>query len=305
MFKKLSLIILFSIALIFLMQNYSSAAGCSDGDSTCSGCSSNEACGDVNKECMPVRCVGQKVVYECNDPNNPIQVGSNSITYSQYKYISTEINDCISTGSQDADQNRTDRIARQEAGEDISGKKEGAECKVKSDCSNEQYCTVTSCDWDKKQPKYTCTVSSEPLLSAADIAKCQAGTLEQQLKLEGECAAKAPTDRGIFTKGLSDLCVGCGICSQKDVFQEFVNIFTFILQISGSLAVLVLVVAGLMYMTAAGDQQKTGQAKAALTAAVVGIIIVLTSFLLISFVLTSLGYTNADKWYTFSVTLKK
>lgn len=302
MFKKLSLIIVFSIILIFTIYSYSSAAGCAAGDSTCSGCSSNEACGDVNKECMPVRCVGQKVVYECHDPNDPIQVGSNSITYSQYKYMSTEIGDCINTGSQDADQDRTDRIARQEAGEDVGGKKEGSVCKVKSDCSNEQYCTVTSCDWAKKQPIYTCTVSSEPLLSADDIAKCKAGTLEQQLKLEGECAAKAPTERGIFTKGLSDFCVGCGICSQKDVFQEFINIFTFILQISGSLAVLILVVGGLMYMTAAGDQQKTGQAKAALTAAIVGIIIVLTSFLLISFVMSLLGYTNAGSW--FSPTLK-
>lgn len=194
---------------------------------------------------------------------------------------------------------------------------EGAQCvTTNATAANEGWCNLVLKCGDKHVYDQT---ASEKCLSMKhtdftkylndELAKVKA----EQAKLRGDvvstvstqnCSAPVTTKTGIFTKGLSPKCFNCGDCSQKDVFQEFVNIFTFILQISGSLAVLILVIGGIMYMTAAGDQQKTGKAKAALTAAVVGIIIVLTSFLIISFVLKSLGYTNADSWYTFSVTLK-
>lgn len=238
-------------------------------------------------KCMPWECEDRVMLYKCFLPTATYQINGVNMTREQFKYNAAEIAMC--------EQGQDYKAAWNTRMAGLGGQT----CSSSSDCPSEQpNCFAMECKWDKKEVVYACTNKTEPNLKPADEAKCKAGTLERQLKLEGECAAKAPKDRGIFTKGLSDLCVGCGICSQKDVFQIIVNIFTFILQISGSLAVLILVVGGIMYMTAAGDQQKTGQAKAALTAAIVGIIIVLTSFLLISFVMSLLGYTNAGSWFS-------
>jgi len=145
-------------------------------------------------------------------------------------------------------------------------------------------------------------------ITSAQISACDKGWEEYQAtiqkeetsqKAQTECTKKGTgIETGVFTKGLSPACLGCGECTQKDVFQEFVNIFTFILQIAGSLAVLIVIVSGLLYITAGGDMEKTKRAKAALTAAIVGVIIVLTAFILINFVLGMLGYTNASSWFS-------
>lgn len=174
----------------------------------------------------------------------------------------------------------------------------GTEC-LPVNCTFTQAGTLGLIEYSCVKPNSsTVVLNDEQQKLCVQNKKDELKTSYDKVKSLEDCKQKAPKETGIFTKDISPECLGCGICSQKDVFQEFINIFTFILQISGSLAVLVMVVGGIMYMTAAGDQQKTGKAKAALTAAIIGLIIVLVAFTLITFVMNLLGYSNAGSWFS-------
>jgi type IV secretory pathway VirB2 component (pilin) len=59
-----------------------------------------------------------------------------------------------------------------------------------------------------------------------------------------------------------------------DILNRIIN---FLLAVAGPIAVLVVVIAGIMYMTAGGSQERLGQAKRALWWAVIGIAILLFS----------------------------
>ncbi len=180
---------------------------------------------------------------------------------------------------------------------------EGTVCGYASVC-DELPASATEAGY-KGKPRFACIPPEWVQQRQDQLTACIQGGPEKaaeeakKTKADNACLAQATsTERGIFTRDLSPKCFACGECTQKDVFQEFINIFTFILQISGSLAVLVIVIGGIMYMTAAGDQQKTQKAKGALTAAIIGLIIVLVAFTLITFVMNLLGYSNAGSWYS-------
>jgi hypothetical protein len=104
-------------------------------------------------------------------------------------------------------------------------------------------------------------------------------------------------DRGIFTEGLSAACMAFGCCGTCDILVVISNVFQFALSIVGILAVLVLVIAGIMYVTSGGNQEQVGKAKAALTAAVVGTVIVLAAWLIINAVLSAAGYSDGGSWF--------
>lgn len=71
--------------------------------------------------------------------------------------------------------------------------------------------------------------------------------------------------------------------------QTFGNIANLILGITGSLALLMFVYGGFKMITAAGDDSKVTEGKTVLKNAVVGIIIIMTSGILINYGLDSLG----------------
>jgi hypothetical protein len=75
------------------------------------------------------------------------------------------------------------------------------------------------------------------------------------------------------------------------------NVFRFALSIVGILAVLVLAVAGILYITSGGNQEQVARAKAALTAAVIGTIITLAAWMIVNAILTATGY-NAGTWFS-------
>lgn len=64
---------------------------------------------------------------------------------------------------------------------------------------------------------------------------------------------------------------------------------SWVLGIVGSLALLMFIYGGFMFLISAGSSEKIGQAQKILMAAVVGLIIVFSSYLIIKFVLASLG----------------
>lgn len=61
-----------------------------------------------------------------------------------------------------------------------------------------------------------------------------------------------------------------------------INILNVILTISSALAVLFIIIGGLQYMTAAGDEKKTGVAKKTMTYAIIGLLLVILSLVIVN-----------------------
>ena len=107
---------------------------------------------------------------------------------------------------------------------------------------------------------------------------------------------------GLFTRGQTRACIDEGNCSKCDLLNIVKNIFQFLVQIAGALAVLGIVIAGIMYMTGGGalgrlttEASAAGveKAKNALTAVIVGFVIVLFAWTMITWIMHFLGYEQA------------
>lgn len=75
----------------------------------------------------------------------------------------------------------------------------------------------------------------------------------------------------------------------SDLLQVGVNVTKIILGMVGSLTLLMFVYGGVMMLISAGNSEKVSQAKGILMAAVIGLIIVFSSYLIIQFVMQALG----------------
>lgn len=75
----------------------------------------------------------------------------------------------------------------------------------------------------------------------------------------------------------------------NDILGLAILAANWILGIVGSLTLLMLVYGGFVFLTSAGSNEKVGEAKKIITAAVIGLIIVFSSAMIIRFVSTSLG----------------
>ncbi len=74
-----------------------------------------------------------------------------------------------------------------------------------------------------------------------------------------------------------------------DILAVAIGASRWILGIVGSLALIMFIYGGFTFLISAGSSDKIGQAKKIIIAAVIGLIIVFTSYLIIKFVLSSLG----------------
>jgi len=83
--------------------------------------------------------------------------------------------------------------------------------------------------------------------------------------------------------------------------NEMVSVATkiaaWILSITGSLSLLFFIYGGTMFLISGGIQERVTKAKNILSGAVIGAVIVLTSFIIINFLITSLRGDSAKEWY--------
>ncbi|MFH2105604.1 MAG: pilin [Parcubacteria group bacterium] len=190
-------------------------------------------------------------------------------------------------------------------------------------CKSGESCLPWVCDVSKKEVTYKCykpsaetttacpgVTFSKAAYNSSETDKCKKGEdpkadwekrcKEEQTEVKfGACMKKAPaeSDRGIFTKGLSQVCLGCGECSQCDIFQVIISITSFVFSLAGALAVFFMVNAGFSFAMARGNQEAITKAKGALSAAVIGVIIVLIAWALVNTVLIYwLGYEKKEGW---------
>lgn len=74
----------------------------------------------------------------------------------------------------------------------------------------------------------------------------------------------------------------------NDIGSVVKNITNVLMTVVGIAAVIMIIVGGLMYITSAGDTEKTKRAKDTILYAVIGLIIAILSFAIVSFVTTNI-----------------
>lgn len=97
--------------------------------------------------------------------------------------------------------------------------------------------------------------------------------------------------------GITDgLIIPCGCldrsgdtaCGLNEALQTLVNVSKVILAITGAAAMLMFAYGGVMFIIAAGAQDKVQQGKDAIKAATIGIVIVLTAWLIVNFTISAI-----------------
>ncbi len=86
----------------------------------------------------------------------------------------------------------------------------------------------------------------------------------------------------------------CGNYSVDDFLSLAVNVSNWILGIVGSAALLFFVYGGFLFILSGGSSDKVDQGKRMIIGSVVGLVIVFSSYLIIQFVMSSLGFTKAE-----------
>ncbi len=72
-----------------------------------------------------------------------------------------------------------------------------------------------------------------------------------------------------------------------DLKQTVLNIVTFVLGLLGLIAVIMILYGGFIWLTAGGNEDKIGSAKKVISAAVIGLIVILLSWAIVNFVVKS------------------
>jgi uncharacterized membrane protein len=77
--------------------------------------------------------------------------------------------------------------------------------------------------------------------------------------------------------------------SQLTVGTVLANVTTWVLGFSAAVAVLFLIVGGLQYITAAGNEKRSEAAKSTILYAVIGLVVILLSFVIVGFLKVNIG----------------
>jgi small-conductance mechanosensitive channel len=78
----------------------------------------------------------------------------------------------------------------------------------------------------------------------------------------------------------------------QEIFGLIFRVMQFALGLIGAIAVVYIIIAGIQYITAGGVDAKQAEAKKTIEAAIVGLIIVVLSFTLVSTLLRTLGFND-------------
>lgn len=101
---------------------------------------------------------------------------------------------------------------------------------------------------------------------------------------EDRCAlggTVSQAEAGVFMKNICTVCWEQGNCQLEDFMQVFVNVADYILAISGSLALLVFVIGGFMWMISQGDSGRVTKGKDFMKGGLIGLLIIFGAYLAI------------------------
>ena len=89
-----------------------------------------------------------------------------------------------------------------------------------------------------------------------------------------------------------------GDCKLDDFTKLAVRAAQIMLGISGSLSLLFFVYGGIMLLISGGSSERVTKGKQIIIGATLGLVIVFTSWMIITFVITALGVEGGKDWYT-------
>jgi hypothetical protein len=87
-------------------------------------------------------------------------------------------------------------------------------------------------------------------------------------------------------------CSQTGDCQLNDIGVLIVHLAALIIQLSGTLAFGAFIYGGVLWLISAGSSDRVSKGKAAMSGAVVGLLIVFLSYTIVFFVAKSIGVTN-------------
>jgi hypothetical protein len=92
----------------------------------------------------------------------------------------------------------------------------------------------------------------------------------------------------IWSDNSANAMAGTGLNGNANPQQTIANIIKILLGFLGMIAVVIILIGGFKWMTAAGNEDKIGEAKKIMTAGLIGLVIVLASFGLATYITTTL-----------------
>jgi hypothetical protein len=136
----------------------------------------------------------------------------------------------------------------------------------------------------------------EPTCTCTCPAECPCGNGTCPPELRGGLVPCGKNCDDPCTKSCE--CCPCTLCHLFVLFKKIVDFLT--LNIIFPLAVLMIVVGGVMFLTVGGDPGRIGSAKKILTATVIGLVIILAAWLIVDTVITFLTPANSpfQSWET-------
>lgn len=88
-------------------------------------------------------------------------------------------------------------------------------------------------------------------------------------------------------------CKNTGDCELNDFMRVIIQASEMILGIVGSLALLMFIYGGVMFLVSAGNSEKVTQARQIIIGAVIGLVIVFSSYMIIQITMDALGVERA------------
>ncbi len=197
---------------------------------------------------------------------------------------------------------------------------EKGECEPKlsdgnSPCSKNEMCQSGNCDagtciatqarggdCDPDDPKKQCDetkdqcVEGKCIIMEGGAPETYESEQSRRIGASFNLNCNKDVEKGLFQKGVSNKCFNCGNCSARDIMVIIANVTTGTFEITGLFGVFAVFVAGFMYLISRGKEEETKKAKAALSAAIIGVVIIVTAWLLINTIMNVLGY-NCGTWW--------
>lgn len=91
-------------------------------------------------------------------------------------------------------------------------------------------------------------------------------------------------------------CQGEGNCQLSHLIQVVINVAQWIWGISGSLALLMFIYGGFMFLISGGQSEKITKAKGIISNSLIGLVIIFTSYVIVGFVVQNLLGIKGD-WF--------
>ncbi|MFZ2970597.1 MAG: pilin, partial [Minisyncoccia bacterium] len=142
------------------------------------------------------------------------------------------------------------------------------ECTISnlSNCATDEVCNLGSCSPCKGEGD-----------AASGISQCCKGLNW----IDGFCTSRCDPRTGFFCNPLRQ--------TVEDIIQGGQKLIGYVLGLIGSIALLFIIIAGMMYMTSAGNEEKIASSKRILTGSIIGIAITLLAYSFLQVILSILN----------------